>query len=301
MFAPTVLLATAAWSLAQFPGRYQRVLDRAQADEWLSQGEPFPPPTEEEERAKKEREDAARAEEEAAAAAKEEEAKALAALSAEERDAKETQKKLLAEKKRVAEKAAAEKAKAEAPKETFSWESLNPLAALQKQMDEVFAMITLSQSILDEVAGGLERVAGVLSWEEPRVTAGFLCAILVSAWALVYVEVVTRFFVKIILGVVVKTIFTVVSPSTLKFGASAGILFAMRHPAILPDEKTKVLQEAKARAAREAALAAELANDDDDASQSVVAATPAPPAPPSAPLAPLNVFFRMPTQSDRLL
>jgi hypothetical protein len=169
-------------------------------------------------------------------------------------------------------------------------------------MDEVFAMITLSQSILDEVAGGLERVAGVLSWEEPRVTAGFLCAILVSAWALVYVEVVTRFFVKIILGVVVKTIFTVVSPSTLKFGASAGILFAMRHPAILPDEKTKVLQEAKARAAREAALAAELANeDDDDASPSVVAATPAPPAPPSAPLAPLNVFFRMPTQSDRLL
>ena len=80
-----------------------------------------------------------------------------------------------------------------------------------------------------------------MSWEEPRVTAGFLCAILVSAWALVYVEVVTRFFVKIILGVVVKTIFTVVSPSTLKFGASAGILFAMRHPAILPDEKTKVL------------------------------------------------------------
>ena len=302
MFAPTVLLATAAWSLAQFPGRYQRVLDRAQADEWLSQGEPFPPPTEEEERLKKEREDAARAEEEAAAAAKEEEAKALAALSAEERDAKETQKKLLAEKKAAAEKAAAEKAKAEAPKETFSWESLNPLAALQKQMDEVFAMITLSQSILDEVAGGLERVAGVLSWEEPRVTAGFLCVILVSAWALVYVEVVTRFFVKIILGVVVKTIFTVVSPSTLKFGASAGILFAMRHPAILPDEKTKVLQEAKARAAREAALAAELANeDDDDASPSDVAAPPAPPAPPSAPLAPLNVFFRMPTQSDRLL
>ena len=77
---------------------------------------------------------------------------------------------------------------------------------------------------------------------------------------------------------------------------------AMRHPAILPDEKTKVLQEAKARAAREAALAAELANeDDDDASPSVVAASPAPPAPPSAPLAPLNVFFRMPTQSDRLL
>ena len=303
MLMPTVLLATALWSLAQFPGRYQRVLDRAQADEWLSQGLPFAPPTEEEERVKREREEAAKAEEAAAAAAREEEEKELAKLSKEEREAKETQKKLLLEKKRAAEKAAAEKAKAEAPKETFSWESLNPLAALQKQMDEVFAMITLSQSILDEVAGGLERVAGVLSWEEPRVTAGFLLVILAAAWALVYVEVVTRFFVKIVLGVVVKTVFTIVSPSTLKFGASAGILFAMRHPAILPDEKTKVLQEAKARAAREAALAAELANeegDDEDAS-AAVAPPAAPPAPPSAPLAPLNVFFRMPTQSDRLL
>jgi hypothetical protein len=290
MLMPTVLLATALWSLAQFPGRYQRVLDRAQADEWLSQGLPFAPPTEEEERVKREREEKEKAEEAAAVKAKEEEEKELLKLSKEEREAKETQKKLLLEKKRAAEKAAAEKAKAEAPKETFSWESLNPLAALQKQMDEVFAMITLSQSILDEVAGGLERVAGVLSWEEPRVTAGFLLVILAAAWALVYVEVVTRFFVKIVLGVVVKTVFTIVSPSTLKFGASAGILFAMRHPAILPDEKTKVLQEAKARAAREAALAAELANEEEDDESSENAA-----------VAPLNVFFRMPTQSDRLL
>ena len=304
MLMPTVLLATALWSLAQFPGRYQRVLDRAQADEWLSQGLPFAPPTEEEERVKREREEKEKAEEAAAVKAREEEEKELLKLSKEEREAKETQKKLLLEKKRAAEKAAAEKAKAEAPKETFSWESLNPLAALQKQMDEVFAMITLSQSILDEVAGGLERVAGVLSWEEPRVTAGFLLVILAAAWALVYVEVVTRFFVKIVLGVVVKTVFKIVSPSTLKFGASAGILFAMRHPAILPDEKTKVLQEAKARAAREAALAAELANeegDDEEAENAAVAPPAAPPAPPSAPLAPLNVFFRMPTQSDRLL
>ena len=112
---------------------------------------------------------------------------------------------------------------------------------------------------------------------------------------------VTRFFVKIVLGVVVKTAFAIVSPSALKFGASAGILFAMRHPAILPDEKTKVLQEAKARAAREAALAAELANENGDDEQEAMAPPPPPPAPPSAPLAPLNVFFRMPTQSDRLL
>ena len=301
MFAPTVLLATAVWSLAQFPGRYQRVLDRAQADEWLSQGLPFAPPTEEEARARREKEEKEKAKEEAAEKAREEEEKALARLSAEEREAKETQQKLLLEKKRAAEKAASEKAKAEAPKEAFRWESLNPLAALQKQMDEVFAMITLSQSILDEVAGGLERVAGILSWEEPRVTAGFLLVILGAAWALMYVEAVTRFFVKIVLGVVVKTAFAIVSPSALKFGASAGILFAMRHPAILPDEKTKVLQEAKARAAREAALAAELANENGDDEQEAMAPPPPPPAPPSAPLAPLNVFFRMPTQSDRLL
>ena len=283
------------------PGRYQRVLDRAQADEWLSQGEPFPPPTEEEERAKKEREDAARAEEEAAAAAKEEEAKALAALSAEEREAKETQKKLLAEKKRVAEKAAAEKAKAEAPKETFSWESLNPLAALQKQMDEVFAMITLSQSILDEVAGGLERVAGgeLGGTESHR-------------------------------GVSVRD-----SRLGLGVGVRGGrdALFRQDHPggggedhlhrglaehAEVRRERGHPVRDAPSRhpARREdqgaagsqgeggggGRAAAELANeDDDDASPSVVAASPAPPAPPSAPLAPLNVFFRMPTQSDRLL
>ena len=53
MFAPTCLLATALWSLAKFPGRYQRVLERCTADEWLSQGLPFAPPTEEEERVKK--------------------------------------------------------------------------------------------------------------------------------------------------------------------------------------------------------------------------------------------------------
>jgi hypothetical protein len=47
---------------------------------------------------------------------------------------------------------------------------------------------------------------------------------------LIYVEIVTRFFVKIILGVVAKTIFTIVSPSLIKFGVSAGILFVLRHP-----------------------------------------------------------------------
>lgn len=300
MFMPTALLATALWSLARFPGRYNRVLERATADEWLSQGLPFAPPTEEEERLKKEREEKDKQEEEAEQKRLEEEAKEIEGLSKEEKEAKEMQAKILADKKAAAQKAAAEKAKAEAPKETFSWESLNPLAALQKQMDEVFAMITLSQAILDEAASALERLAGILSWEEPRVTAGFLCIILVLAWALVYVEVVTKIFVKVIIGIIVKTIFTIVSPSTIKFGVSAGILFVMRHPAILPDEKTKALQEAKARAQREAQLAQELAEADGD-DEVVLPPPPPPPPPPSAPLAPLNVFFRMPTNSDRLL
>jgi hypothetical protein len=31
-------------------------------------------------------------------------------------------------------------------------------------------MITMSQNILDEVAGAAERLGGILAWEEPRVT-----------------------------------------------------------------------------------------------------------------------------------
>ena len=51
----TVLLGIALYSLALFPSRYQRVLDRMVVDEWLSQGLPFPPATEEEERLRKAR------------------------------------------------------------------------------------------------------------------------------------------------------------------------------------------------------------------------------------------------------
>jgi len=228
MFAPTCLLATALWSLAKFPGRYQRVLERCTADEWLSQGLPFAPPTEEEERVKKLKEEETKKFEEEETKKAEAEAKEILGLSKEEKDAKATQAKLLSEKKAAKEKAAKAKAKADAPKETFSWESLNPLAALQKQMDDVFAMITMSQTVLDQAASCLERVAGLLTWEEPRVTAGCLCLILVTAWALVYVEVVTRFFFKVVMGIVVKTLFTIVSPAAVKFGVSAGILFVMR-------------------------------------------------------------------------
>lgn len=300
MFAPTALLAVAVYSLCLFPGRYQRVLDRMVADEWLSQGLPFAPATEEEERARKEKEEEAKRLEMEAEQRRREEEKALGEAEEETAAAKKEQERILAERKKAAEKAAAERAAAEKPKEAFNWDSINPLAALQRQMDEVFAMITLSQTILDEVAGAAERLAGILSWEEPRVTAGFVVLLLALAWSLIYVEMVTRFFVKVILGVVLKTVFTVVSPSAIKFGVSAAILFVMRHPAILPDEKTKAVQEAKARAAREAALAKELAEAEGDADDEKAAPPPAP-APPSKPLPPLNVFFRMPTQSDRLL
>ena len=169
-------------------------------------------------------------------------------------------------------------------------------------------MITMSQNILDEVAGAAERLAGILSWEEPRVTAGFVVVLLVLAWMLIYVEAVTRFFVKFIMGVVVKTIFTIISPSTIKFGVSAGILFVLRHPAILPDEQTKAVQEAKKKAEREAAVAAEQREAAADEGEELDAASLPPPPPPAPtaildprPLPPLNVFFRMPTQSDRLL
>ena len=303
MFMPTVLLAIALYSLALFPSRYQRVLDRMVVDEWLSQGLPFPPPTEEEERLRKEREEEAKrlAEEEEARKKKEKEA-----ADAEEKEAEEMR--LKKEKEEKEKEAARKKAEEDAkPKlqEAFTWDSLNPLASLQKQMEEVYAMITMSQNILDEVAGCAERVAGILAWEEPRVTAGFVVVLLILAWMLIYIEAVTRFFVTFILGVVVKTIFTIISPSTIKFGISAGILFVLRHPAILPDEQTKAVQEAKKKAEREAAVAAEQAAAGGDEVDEASLPPPAPP-PPTAildprPLPPLNVFFRMPTQSDRLL
>ena len=319
MFMPSLLCLVALYSLALFPSRYGRVLSRMEADEWLSQGLPFPPPTEEEERRKKEaEEERKRKEEEEQEAAKkaEEEEKKLAALEGDADKSRGDREKKLEEKKKKREAEEKKRKEAEeraaAPKEAFNWESINPLASLQKQMDEIYAMITMSQNILDEAASCAERVAGVLSWEEPRVTAGVLVVILALAWALVYVEVVTRFFIKIVLGVVVKTIFKIVSPATIKFGVSCGVLFALRHPAILPDEQTRIQMEARKRAEREAALAKEAALeaagvDDDDEEEEAAAAVTAPPPPaPSAildprPLPPLNVFFRMPTQSDRLL
>ena len=57
---------------------------------------------------------------------------------------------------------------------------------------------------------------------------------------------------------------------------------------------------------KEAALEAAGGDDKDEEEEAAVVAAPPPPPAPSAildprPLAPPNVFFRMPTQSDRLL
>ncbi len=64
--------------------------------------------------------------------------------------------------------------------------------------------------------------------EAPRVPAGCWWLILGIYWGLVCVGVGTRFVVKVVMGIVVKTLFTIVSPAAVKFGVSAGILFVMR-------------------------------------------------------------------------
>ena len=281
-----------------------------EADEWLSQGLPFPPPTEEEERRKKEAEEERKRkeeEEEEARKKAEEEEKRLAKLEGDADKNRADREKRLEEKrkKREAEEKKRKEAeeRANAPKEAFNWESINPLASLQKQMDEVFAMITMSQNILDEAASCAERVAGILSWEEPRVTAGVLVVILALAWALVYVEIVTRFFIKIVLGVVVKTIFKIVSPATIKFGISCGVLFA-RGTRSSCRRADATRWRPRARGARggppEAALEAAGGDDEDEEEEAaVVGATAAGTEchPDPRLLAPLNVFFRGPRRA----
>ena len=100
MFAPTALLAVAVYSLCLFPGRYQRVLDRMVADEWLSQGLPFAPATEEEERARKEKEEEAKRLEMEAEQRRREEEKALGEAEEETAAAKKEQERILAERKK---------------------------------------------------------------------------------------------------------------------------------------------------------------------------------------------------------
>ena len=184
-------------------------------------------------------------------------------------------------------------------KQAFTFESLNPLAALQRQMDEISHMIQDAQVVLDDAAGVLERIACILDWDEPRITACVVLALVILAWALIFIDVVVRFMTNIVLGVFMKTFFTIFSPRTIKWSISAGFLFTMRHPAILPDAATAAIEEDKA--ARKAALASASSSgaagaDAQDQSDEQKASLMDP-----RPLPPVNVFYRIPTSATRIL
>ena len=305
MFIPSLLCLVALYSLALFPSRYGRVLQRMEADECYA-GPPVPAPN----RGRGTSQEGSRGGAQAKGGGRrggvkkaEEEEKKLAKLEGDADKNRADREKRLEEKKRRARRRrrnGKRRRNEPTPRRRRSTGSDQPVGEFAE---------TDGRGVRDDHhvaehprrgASCAERVAGILSWEEPRVTAGVLVVILALAWALVYVEVVTRFFIKIVLGVVVKTIFKIVSPATIKFGISCGVLFALRHPAILPDEQTRIQMEARKRAEREAALAKAAAleaagGDEDDEEEEAAGAAPPPLPAPSAildprPLAPLNVF-----------
>ena len=280
-----LLMSVALQSLMRFPSRYQRALDRCVPDDWLTVGLESPPDSAEELERKKQ----AKAE----AKRKLEEAQRQATLQAEEDKAR-------AEKEKKEKEALA---KSEKKQEAFTFESLNPLAALQRQMDEITQMITDAQAVLDKAAGILERLVSVLDWDEPRITACIVATLLVFAWACVYVDLVVTFASKFIFGVIFKTFFTIISPTTIKWVLSFGMLFTLRHPAILPDAATAAIEEEKRvrRAAVEAQSEAADAGAKVDTKIAATTAASAASAFDPRPLAPMNIFFRIPTQSTRVL
>ena len=281
MFFPMFFLSIAFQSLMRFPSRYQRTLDRCVPDDWLTVGLAFPPDSEEELEKKKASE--------AEAKKKLEEAKKLA---------------LEEEKRKEAEKKEEEKeSEIQKPREVFSFESLNPLAALQRQMDEITQMITDAQVVLDDAAGILERVVGILDWDEPRVTACVVVGLFLIAWAFIFIDAVIRFITTVVVGVFVKTFFTIFSPVAIKWGVSFATLFALRHPAILPDAATAAIEEEKRlrRAAAQAAAQASSAGAKVESKDKAEIFEPKSAVFDPRPLAPVNVFYRIPTQATRVL
>jgi hypothetical protein len=278
-------LSIAFHSLMRFPSRYQRTLDRCVPDDWLTVGLAFPPDSEEE----KEKKRASEAE----AKKKIEEAKKLA----------------LEEKQRIEAEKEEEQAKEmkeseiQKPREIFTFESLNPLAALQRQMDEITQMITDAQVILDDAAGILERIAGILDWDEPRVTACVIVGLLLIAWAFIFIEAVIRFVSTVVIGVFAKTFFTIFSPIAIKWSVSFAVLFSLRHPAILPDATTAAIEEEKRlrRAAADAAAQASSAGAKVEIKDKADAVEPKSAVFDPRPLAPVNLFYRIPTQATRVL
>jgi len=275
-FLPMILLSIAAQSLSRFPSRYQRVLERCVPDDWLSVGLAFAP--ESAEQLEMKRQDA-----EAEKKRVEEERKNLAE--------KEKENKLTEKQAKAAE---AKEKDDKKEKQAFTFESLNPLASLQRQMDEISRLIQDAQVVLDDAAGVLERIVCVLDWDEPRVTACAVVALVLLAWALIFIEVVARFVTNVVVGVLMKTFFTIVSPRAIKWVASIAFLFIMRHPAILPDAATAAIEEDKA--ARKAAAVSSASSSApvvvDDRKASLLDPRPWPP---------MNVFYRIPSSSSRIL
>ena len=196
-------------------------------------------------------------------------------------------------------------------KDAATWDSINPIAQLQKQLEEVKLLITQSQSILDQVAGGIERFVGIFTWAEPRVTAMIILVVMAFGWATLYIQTIVRVGLELMTGVIAKVIFKIITPERVKFACTCGLLWLLRHPAIFPNDVRRAIQEEK-NARMEAQLAAEAKKESGemDASEEVDSelAEALKDEPPKVdylfdprPMPPLNVFFRIPTRSSQLV
>ena len=297
---PSFCFGLAMNALLLFPGRYQRVLDRMVPNEFLSVGIAAAPEDIDDALKLKDQEDREKEIES-------KDARMAANLDSDGEDYDDKEK--AAKDAKEAEK---KKKSMTKPKEAATWDSINPIAQLQKQLEEVKLLITQSQSILDQVAGGVERFIGIFTWAEPRVTAMTILVVLALGWATLYIQTIVRVGFELMTGVVAKVVFKIVTPERVKFACTCGLLWLLRHPAIFPDDVRRAIQEEK-NARIEAQLAAEAkkASGEMNAQPEEVdleleeALKDAPPKVDylfdPRPLPPLNVFFRIPTRSSQLV
>ena len=297
---PSFCFGLAMNALLLFPGRYQRVLDRMVPNEFLSVGIAAAPEDIDDALKLKDQEDREKEIES-------KDARMAANLDSDGEDYDDKEK--AAKDAKEAEK---KKKSMTKPKEAATWDSINPIAQLQKQLEEVKLLITQSQSILDQVAGGVERFIGIFTWAEPRVTAMTILVVLALGWATLYIQTIVRVGFELMTGVVAKVVFKIVTPERVKFACTCGLLWLLRHPAIFPDDVRRAIQEEK-NARIEAQLAAEAkkASGEMNAQPEEVdleleeALKDAPPKVDylfdPRPMPPLNVFFRIPTRSSQLV
>ena len=171
MFIPALLCLVALYSLALFPSRYGRVLQRMEADEWLSQGLPFPPPTEEEERRKKEAEEERKRkeeEEEEARKKAEEEEKRLAKLEGDADKNRADREKRLEEKRKKRE---TEKKRKEAEERPTLRRRSTGRSTVGEPAETDGRGVRDDHHVAEHPRRGGElrgEVAGILSWEEPK-------------------------------------------------------------------------------------------------------------------------------------